>query len=68
MRIFEQFGFVVENQRGSHVKLARFEQGNKQVLLISKHKELKTGAIVGIFKQATRYISESEIREHFYSE
>ncbi len=29
VQIFEQFGFVVENQRGSHVKLARFKQGEQ---------------------------------------
>lgn len=67
IHIFERFGFAIENQRGSHVKLVRLEQDNKQVLLISNHKELKTGAVVGIFKQATRYIPESELREHFYS-
>lgn len=68
IQIFKQFGFAIENQRGSHVKLARFERNNKQVLLISKHKELKTGAVVGIFRQAMRYITESELREHFYSD
>lgn len=68
IEIFRQFGFAVEGQKGSHVKLVRFEHNDKQVLLISKHKELKTGAVVGIFRQATRYIPESELREHFYSD
>ncbi len=68
IQIFEQFGFAVENQRGSHVKLVRLNQGGKQMLLISNHKELKTGTIVGIFKQATQYIPESELRKHFYSD
>ena len=68
VHIFEQFGFAIESQRGSHVKLVRFEHGGKQVLLISNHKELKTGAVVGIFRQATRYIPESELRNHFYSD
>lgn len=68
IHIFEQSGFAVESQRGSHVKLVRFENGMKQVLLISNHKELKTGAIVGIFRQATQYIPESELRKHFYSD
>jgi len=68
IQIFKQFGFVIENQKGSHVKLVRFEHDGKQVLLISKHKELKTGAVVGIFRQASRYISESELLEHFYSD
>lgn len=68
VRILEQFGFVVENQRGSHMKLSRFEHNGKQVLLISNHKELKTGAVVGIFRQAVRYIPESELRKHFYAD
>ena len=66
--ILERFGFSIENQRGSHVKLARFHKNTKQVLLISKHAELKTGAVVGIFRQAARYIPESELREYFYSD
>ena len=68
IQIFEQFGFAVENQRGSHVKLVRFERSGKQVLIISSHKEMKTGTIVGIFKQATRYIPESELRKYFYTD
>ena len=68
IQIFEQFDFAVESQKGSHIKLVRFERNGKQVLLISNHKELKTGAVVGIFRQASRYISEVELREHFYSD
>lgn len=68
IKIFALFSFTIESQRGSHVKLARFENNRKQVLLISNHKELKTGAVVGIFKQAMRYIPESELRRHFYSD
>ncbi|MBI2025557.1 type II toxin-antitoxin system HicA family toxin [Candidatus Kaiserbacteria bacterium] len=68
VRILEHFGFAVENQRGSHIKLSRFEGDSKQVLLISNHKELKTGAVVGIFRQAVRYIPESELRRYFYAD
>ena len=68
IQIFKKFGFAVESQRGSHVKLVRFEHNSKQILLVSNHKELKTGAVVGIFRQAARYISESELRAYFYSD
>ena len=68
VHILGRFGFTIENQKGSHVKLTRFEHTHKQVLLISNHKELKTGTIVGIFKQAARYIPESELREYFYAD
>ncbi len=50
IKILEQFGFSIENQRGSHVKLVRFVRQEKQVLVISNHKELKTGAVVGIYR------------------
>ncbi|MCX6790017.1 MAG: type II toxin-antitoxin system HicA family toxin [Candidatus Kaiserbacteria bacterium] len=67
IHIFEQFGFIVEGQRGSHMKLSRIEGGERQVLIVSNHKELKTGSVIGIFRQASRYIPESELRKHFYS-
>ncbi|HHT9130104.1 MAG TPA: type II toxin-antitoxin system HicA family toxin [Candidatus Brocadiaceae bacterium] len=68
IKIFESFGFIVEKQRGSHVKLVRSAPEGRQVLLVSKHKELKVGTIVGIYRQAIRYISDSELREHFYTD
>lgn len=66
--ILKRFSFTIESQHGSHVKLSRIVRGEKQVLLVSNHKELKTGAVVGIFRQATRYVSEEELRPYFYSE
>jgi len=68
IRILGTFGFSIEGQRGSHVKLVRHGTNGKQVLLISNHIELKTGTTVGIYKQALRYISESELRIYFYTE
>lgn len=68
IKIFEEFGFTIKNQRGSHIKLTRSCLGTTQALLVSNHKELKTGAIVGIFKQALQYIPEPDLRSHFYSE
>jgi len=68
IRILESFGFVVKSQRGSHVKLVRVSNGSREILTVITHPEMKTGTVVGIFKQASRYISESELREHFYSE
>ena len=67
IRVFEKFGFAAVNQRGSHIKLVRYGPVGKERLLVPNHAELKTGAIVGIYKQALQYISESDLREHFYS-
>ncbi|MBU1091841.1 type II toxin-antitoxin system HicA family toxin [Patescibacteria group bacterium] len=68
IKIFENFGFSVIAQKGSHVKLRRFVDRNiKQTLTIPNHKELDKGTVVAIYNQAMRYISESELREHFYT-
>jgi predicted RNA binding protein YcfA (HicA-like mRNA interferase family) len=66
--VLKGFGFVVESQRGSHIKLARMADGEREVLTIANHKELKKGTVVALFKQASRFISESELREYFYSD
>lgn len=65
--ILERFGFTIERKRGSHAKLVRSSGGERQVLIVPMHEELKTGTIVGIFRQGTRYISEEELRPHFYT-
>ncbi|MEJ0053688.1 MAG: type II toxin-antitoxin system HicA family toxin [bacterium] len=67
VKILAQFGFEIERQRGSHITLVRERNGHRQALLIPDHKELKTGAVVGIFRQASHYISEDDLRTHFYA-
>jgi len=67
VRVLEKFGFSIESQKGSHVKLVRMATSARQVLIVPSHKELTTGAVVAIFRQATRYISEEELRPYFYS-
>jgi hypothetical protein len=51
------YGFVSVAQRGSHVKLQRTNEAGGR----------DTGTLVAIFRQACRFISESELRPHFYS-
>ena len=67
--ILHGFGFETYSQRGSHVKLRRLSAtGEKQTLTIPVHTELDAGTLRAIIRQATRYIPESELRPHFYSE
>jgi predicted RNA binding protein YcfA (HicA-like mRNA interferase family) len=67
--ILEIFGFSVEKQKGSHVKLARlFVDGTKQTFTIPLHKEIDYGTLKAIFNQASRYIPEDKLREHFYTQ
>lgn len=66
--ILAKFGFNVHSQRGSHVKLRRLgPAGEKQTLTIPVHRELDIGTLRAIIRQAARYISEDELRSHFYS-
>ena len=67
--IFEQLDFVIYAQRGSHVKLRRIgSAGEKQTLTIPVHQELDTGTLRAIIRQAGQYISESDLRDRFYTD
>lgn len=67
--IFRSFDFNVASQKGSHVKLARTLHGEeRQILTIPLHDELDRGTLKAIFRQASRYISEGQLYDHFYNE
>ncbi|WP_430794864.1 hypothetical protein [Trichormus azollae] len=48
------------------MKLRRLEETGKQILTIPNHKQLDLGTGRGIYRQATKYISESDLYNHFY--
>ena len=48
VRILEQLGFSEARQRGSHVVMRRGTQG----CVVPLHKEVKTGTLAGILRQA----------------
>ena len=65
--ILLKFGFVLHSQRGSHVKLRRVTpEGTKQTLTVPRHQELDPGTVRAIFRQASRYISEDQLRPLFF--
>jgi predicted RNA binding protein YcfA (HicA-like mRNA interferase family) len=62
-------GFEQVSQRGSHVKLRRLlSDGSRQTLTIPAHGELDKGTVIAIYRQALRYVTESELRPHFYTD
>jgi predicted RNA binding protein YcfA (HicA-like mRNA interferase family) len=67
LTILHGFGFLQVSQRGSHVKLVREVSGTRQVLTVPLHAELDSGTIRAIFRQVSRFISEEELRPHFYT-
>ena len=49
VRALESLGFVVARQRGSHIVMRRGSVG----CVVPNHKELKTGTLSGLLKQAS---------------
>jgi predicted RNA binding protein YcfA (HicA-like mRNA interferase family) len=68
LRIFAQFGFQQYSQRGSHVKLRRLSAKGQQTLTIVVHRDIDKGTLRAIFRQALRYIPESDLAPHFFTE
>jgi predicted RNA binding protein YcfA (HicA-like mRNA interferase family) len=48
VRALERLGFAVARQRGSHIMLRRGSSG----CVVPNHRELKTGTLSGVLKQA----------------
>lgn len=49
IKIFQKFGFTIEGQKGSHVKLIRYLKDNiKQSITIPNHKEIVKGTLRAI--------------------
>lgn len=67
IKIFSTFGFEEIDQRGSHVKMRRLIDEDKQTLTIPLHKEIDKGLLKQIFIQASQYVSEEELRPLFYN-
>jgi predicted RNA binding protein YcfA (HicA-like mRNA interferase family) len=68
VRILVSFGFEVVSQRGSHMKLRRIlSDGTRQTLTVPNHRELDRGTLLGIYRQALRYVRAEELAPHFFS-
>ena len=69
LKILRAFGFQEYDQRGSHVKLRRvLADGRKQTLTVPKHDEIDRGTLHAIYRQASRFIPESELRAEFFTD
>jgi len=68
-RILQKFGFEVIATRGSHAKLRRvLAGGQRETLTIPLHHALAAGTTHAIFRQASRYVAETELRPFFFTE
>jgi predicted RNA binding protein YcfA (HicA-like mRNA interferase family) len=70
IKILEGFGFEVISIKGSHHKLRRTVDGEKQTLHVPVHgnRPIATGTLRTIYRQACSYIPEDELYPHFYAE
>jgi predicted RNA binding protein YcfA (HicA-like mRNA interferase family) len=69
LRILHSFGFSVVSIRGSHAKLRREAEGKPpQILTVPLHRELAPGTVQAIFRQASRFVPEEELRAHFFAD
>ncbi len=66
--IFSSFGFHEIEQSGSHVKMRRYNDGEKQTLTVPMHKEIDKGLSKAIFIQGSVYIPEKDLKKHFYND
>ena len=65
--VLGKFGFIIHTQKGTHVKLRRIHStGEKQTLTVPLHEEIDTGTLRAVIRQASRYISEEQLKSHFY--
>lgn len=58
IQLLSQLGFIKVAQKGSHVKLKGVRNGKKRVVIVSLHKELATGTLASILRQANLSIEE----------
>ncbi len=65
--IFRDFGFRVAAQHGSHIKLVRDSPSGRQVLTIPAHREVDTGTLRAIIRQASRFVAPDVLFPHFHS-
>ena len=58
---------MVHLQKGSHAKLRRLTaSGESQTLTIPDHRELDTGTLRAIIRQASRYMPVDDLQPRFY--
>ncbi|MBI2482030.1 MAG: type II toxin-antitoxin system HicA family toxin [Candidatus Vogelbacteria bacterium] len=67
IKILEGFGFIVAKQRGSHIKMRRETDFGFQILTVPNHRDIDRGTLKAIFNQTSKFVSEDELRDKFYT-
>ncbi len=69
LKILGGFGFVSFAQRGSHIKVRRvLKDGRTQSLTVPNHGEIDRGTLQALYRQACRFVLESQLRAAFFTD
>ena len=52
LKKLKKFGFVEISQKGSHIKLRGIREGKIQTVIVPNHKQIATGTLQSILRQA----------------
>lgn len=69
LRALGGFGFEVVSMRGSHAKLMRIApSGKREILIVPVHRELTAGTLHAIYRQASHFVPDQDLRGEFFSD
>lgn len=69
VRVLAGFGFEVASIRGRHAKLVRIRSsGRREVLIVPLHRKLNAATVHAIYRQASRFAPEEDLRSAFFAE
>ena len=69
VRLLREFGFEMISMRGSHAKLARVgPSGRREIPIVPMHRRLTAGTVHAIYRQASRFIPDDELRRGFFTD
>ena len=69
LRVLGGFGFEVVSMRGRHAKLVRVRaSGRREILIVPLRRQLSAATVHAIYRQASRFVPEEDLRSAFFSE
>lgn len=66
--IFQGLGFALSFSKGSHCKLSRKINGEKQVIVVPRHASVAKGTMKSIYRKAAPYVGEEKLKPLFYTD
>ena len=69
LRVLGGFGFEVVSMRRRHAKLVRVgTSGRREILIVPMHRRASAGTVHAIYRQASRFTPEEDLRSGFFTE